>query len=164
MGDFLEISQMAVQKSRSDGEEVRVTRVVNLDNTPRVLASANLAAANLNNILRADNGERHEAAELSVFLDGIFIVLLDIVGEVVYGDTVVLDVLHDELLRLGQLGGGQGIGTANDGDDVASGSEALHELNVELSQTSKCVSLGDFSNNWLLCLFGTYPWPVGVMK
>lgn len=133
VGNFLEVCQVTVEESGSNSEEVRVARVVNLDYTPWVLASANLAATNLNNILRADNGEGHEPSELSVLLDGVFVVFLDIVGEVVDRDTVVLDILHNQFFRLGQFGGGQGISAANDGNDVASGSKALHELNVEFS-------------------------------
>ena len=75
-----------------------MTRVVDLDDAPGVLPSADPATTDLDNILRADNGEGHEAPQLGVLLDGILIVLLDVVGEVVDGDAVVLNVLHDKLL------------------------------------------------------------------
>lgn len=86
---------MAVQQGGSNGKEVRVARVVNLDNTPGVLTGAHLAATNLDSLLGADNGKRHEASQFGVLLDRILVILLNIVREVVDGDAVVLDVLHD---------------------------------------------------------------------
>ena len=47
----------------------------------------------------------------------------------------MLDILHNKLLRLGQLGGCERIGLANDRDNVDTGRKALHELNVELTET-----------------------------
>lgn len=125
---------MAVQQGRANGQKVGVTRVVNLDNTPWVLASADFAATDLDNVLGADNSERHQTTELGVLLDGVLVILLNVVGEVVDGDAVVLNVLHDQLLRLGKLGGGQRVGAANDGNNVDTGGKALHELNVELAE------------------------------
>ena len=65
--------------------------VIDLDNTPRVLSSADLAATNLDNVLGADDGEGHETSELSILLDGVD------------GDSVVFDILHNQLLGLSQL-------------------------------------------------------------
>lgn len=137
MGDFLQIRKMAVEKGRPNGEEIGVARVVDLDDTPWVLPSAYLAAANLDNLLRADDGEGHQASELGVLLNCVLIVLLDVVGEVVDGDTVVLDVLHDKLLGFCQLSGGQGIGSPDDGNNVDTRCQALHQLNVELAEATK---------------------------
>lgn len=113
-----------------------MARVVDLHDTPGVLAGADLAATNLNDILGTDNSEGHKTSELSVLLDGILIVLLDVVREVVHGDTVVLNILHDELLRLGEFGRGEGVGAANDRDDVDAGSETLHQLDIEFAEAS----------------------------
>lgn len=136
VGDLLQVGQMAVKQSGSDGQEVGVAGIVNLHDTPWVLASADLAATNLNDFLRANDGEGHQAPELGVLLNCVLVVLFDIIGEIVDGDTVVLDILHDQLLRLGQFGGGQGVGATDDGDDVDAGSEALHQLNVQLAETT----------------------------
>lgn len=38
------------------------------------------------------------------------------------------------LLEVGKLLGGQGVSLADDGDDVDSGAEALHQLNVDFSE------------------------------
>jgi hypothetical protein len=133
VGDFLEISQVAVQQGRPNGKEVGVTRVVHLHHTPRVLAGANLPAANVHHVLGADNGERHQAAKFGVLLHRVLVILLDVVGEVVNWDSVMLNVLHDKLLRLGKLLGGQGVGAANYRNDIDTGGKALHQLNVELT-------------------------------
>ena len=126
VGDLLEVRQVAVEKCRADGEEVRVTRVVDLHHAPRVLAGADLAAANLHHVLGADNSEGHEASKLRVLLDRVLVVLLDVVREVVHGDPVVLDVLHNQFLGLGKLARRQRVGAADDGYHVDTGGKALH--------------------------------------
>lgn len=138
MGNLLEIREMRVQERRADSGKVGVARVVDLNETPWVLPGTDLLAVDLNDILASDDGEGHEAAELGVLLDGVLVVLLNVVGEVVDGDAVVLNVLHDELFRLGELCGGEGIGLADDGDKIAHGREALHELNVEFPEAISC--------------------------
>lgn len=137
VGDLLEIGEVAVKQRGSDGEEVRVARVIHLNDTPGILARADGSPSNLDNVLGADDGEGHQPPELGVLLDGVLVILLDVVGEVVHGDPVVLNVLHHKLLGLGELGGRQRVGTADDGDDVDAGSEALHQLNVELAETAR---------------------------
>jgi len=129
---------MAVEKSTSNGEEVGVAGVIHLNDTPGVLTCPYPSAIDLNNVFGSNNGERHQATKLGVLLDRVLIVLLNVVGEVVHGDTVVLNVLHDQLLRLCQLGGCEGVGLSDDGDDVAAGRQTLHELNVEFTETSCC--------------------------
>jgi hypothetical protein len=47
----------------------------------------------------------------------------------------VLNVLHDELLALGKLERCEGVGLANDGNDVNAWAEAAHKLNVELAKS-----------------------------
>jgi hypothetical protein len=160
VGDFLEISQMTVEKGRSDGEEIRVTRIVHLDNTPWVLASADLPAPNLNNVFRADDGEGHQASKLGVLLNRVLIIFLNIVGEVVDGDSVVFNILHHKLLGLGKLGWRQGVGPTNDGNHVDTGGKALHQLNVELAQAVEAVSVDSDGTRRR----HPYPWPVGVIK
>jgi len=116
--------------------------VVDLNDSPGVLSRADSSAVNLEDVFRANNGEGHQATELGVLLDCVLIVLLDVVREVVHGDTVVLDVLHDKLLGLGKLSWCKGIGLADDRDDVAARGEALHQLNVKLAET-RCCEQGD---------------------
>lgn len=134
--------------------------VVDLHNSPWVLTSADLATTDLDSLLRTNNSERHQTPELGVLLHSVFIVLFNIVREVVDGNAVVLNVLHDQLLGLGELGRGQGVGAANDRDDVDTGSKTLHQLDVQLAEPVRHVSAdrGKWSAG------GTYPWPVGVIK
>ena len=132
-----------MQQGATDGQEVGVARVLDLDQAPGVLAGAHLAVADVDGLLGADDGEGHQAAQLGVLLDRVLVVLLDIVGKVVHGDAVVLDVLHDQLLALGQLGRRQRVGLADDGDHVDARREALHELDVEFPET------GMFNNAFL---------------
>jgi hypothetical protein len=131
---------MAVQQGGPNGKEVRVARVVDLDDTPGVLTGPNCAATDLNSFLRTDNSEWHKTSKLSVLLDSVLVVFFDIVREVVDRDTVVLDVLHDQLLRLGQLAGGKGVCATDDGDDVNTRRQALHQLDIQLTETIHAVS------------------------
>ena len=135
VGNFLQVTQVAVKESAANGEEVGVTRVLNLDNSPWVLACAHFAVIDLDEILGSNNGEGHQTTQLGILLHGVLVILLDVVGEVVDGDTVVLNVLHDQLLRLGQFGGGEGVGLSDNGNDVDTRGEALHQFNVEFTQT-----------------------------
>lgn len=151
---------MTVEQGGPNGQEVRVARVVDLDNSPWVLTSANLATANLDSLLRTYNSERHQTPKLGVLFHSILVVLLNIIREVVNGDAVVLNVLHDQLLGLGELGRGEGVGTANDGNDVDTRSKALHQLDVQLAETVQHVR-GSLMRSSAMY---TYPWPVGVMK
>lgn len=135
MSDLLQITQVAVEKSTADSEEVGMARVLDLDNTPWVLARAHLTVIDCHKVIGSNNGERHKTTQLSVLLDGIFIILLNVVGEVVDGNTVVLDVLHDQLLGLSQFGGSERVGLSDDGDNVDTGGEALHQFDIEFTQT-----------------------------
>lgn len=140
MGDFLQVSKVAVEKSGPDSQEIGVTRVVNLDDTPRVLAGANLATSDLDDVFRSDNSEWHKTSELGVLLHCVLIVLLNIVWKVVNGNAVVFDILHHKLLRLCEFGGSKRVGPANNGDDVDPGGKALHELDIKLAEASAYVS------------------------
>lgn len=46
----------------------------------------------------------------------------------------MLNILHDQLLRLGQFCGGEGVGLADDGDDINTGRQALHQFDIELAE------------------------------
>src|SRR4051794_20360381 len=86
VSDLLQVRKVAVQKCGSDSQEVGVARVINLDNTPWILSSTDFPTTNLNNLLRTHNSERHKASELSILLDSIFIILLDVIREVIDGN------------------------------------------------------------------------------
>jgi hypothetical protein len=135
VSDFLKISQMAVEEGASDCQEIGVTRVLNLDHTPRILSGSYFATIDLDKVLGANNGERHQSPELGVLLHGVLIILLDIVREVVDRNAIVLNILHDQLLGLSEFGGSEGVGLADNRDHVDTRGQALHQFNVELAQT-----------------------------
>ena len=72
--------------------------------------------------------------ELAVVLNRLLVILLDVVGEVVHRDVVVLDVLHNALLEATELTGGKRVGLADDRDDINAGGKAAHKLDVHLPQ------------------------------
>ena len=78
-----------------------MARVVDFDETPWVLAGSYVAAVDFDDVLGSYYGKGHESTQLGILLDCVFIVLLNVVREVVNGNAVVLDVLHDKLLRFG---------------------------------------------------------------
>ncbi len=57
--------------------------MVEVENDVSSLPSAHSPSINLNNVFRANNGERHETAELGVLLDCVFVIFFNIVGKVV---------------------------------------------------------------------------------
>ena len=111
-----------------------MARVIDFDDTPWVLTGSHTATVDLNNILGSYYGKGHESTELGVFLDCVLVVLLDVIGEVVDGNAVVLNILHDQLLGLGQFCGCEGIGLADDGNNVDTRRQALHKFNVEFTE------------------------------
>ena len=56
------------------------------------LPSTDTSAINFDDFFRADDGERHEATELGVLFDGVFVVFFDVVGEVV---AILKSVIED---------------------------------------------------------------------
>lgn len=135
VGDLLEVGEMTVEQSTSNSQEIRVSWVLNFDNTPRVLPGAYFPVVDLHKVLRANDGERHQSTQFRVLLHSVLVILLDIVREVVDRNTVVFDVFHNQFLGLSQFGGSKGIGLSDDGDDVNTGREALHQLDIEFTET-----------------------------
>lgn len=135
MGDLLQIGQMAVQQSAADSQEIGVPWVIDLNHSPWILAGSDFASTDLNGLLGSDNREWHESAQLGVLLNGVLIILLDIIWEVVDWNAVVLDILHDELLRFCELSWCERVGLSDDWDDVASWRQALHELDIKFAET-----------------------------
>lgn len=124
-------------------------RVVHLDNAPGISPSPDWLAVDHDLLLRADNSERKQCSKFRVVVDSILIVLAYIVGEVVDGNAVVLDVLHDlaesdsssrevswtyPLFERSELGRGQGVRLSNDGDNIDSRRKPTHELDIQFSQ------------------------------
>jgi hypothetical protein len=138
VGDLLQICEMAVKQGASDSQEVGVSGILDLHNTPGVLPGPHSSSINLNEIFRADNREWHKPTQLSVLFHCIFVVLLNVVREIVYRDAVVLNILHDELLGLGEFCRGEGIGLSDNRDDIDAGGKTLHQFDIQLAQAVAC--------------------------
>jgi hypothetical protein len=50
MGDFFQIGKMAVEQGTSDCQKVRVTGIVNLNDSPRILSCPNTSSSNLDDL------------------------------------------------------------------------------------------------------------------
>jgi hypothetical protein len=86
---------MRAENGSTQASEVRVMRVINFNHAPRIDTSSDGLSVNLDFLFGPNNGERKKRAQLHIVLDGIFIIFLDVVGEVVDGDVIVFNVLHD---------------------------------------------------------------------
>ena len=56
-------------------------------------------------------------------------------------NAVVLDILHDELLALGEFEWSKRISLADDWNDVDERRKAAHQLDVQLAQSVACKSI-----------------------
>ena len=132
--DLLKVGKMCVEQCGSETSKVRVFGVVNLDDTPGVFACSDGLAIDNDVLFGSNDGERHKTAKLGVVGNRLFVVLLDVVREVVDRDAVVFNVLPDSLLELLSLAESHRVGLADDGDDVDTWRETTHELDVDLAQ------------------------------
>jgi hypothetical protein len=48
----------------------------------------------------------------------------------------MLDILHNKLLRFRKLSWCKGVGLANDGNDVNTGGQSLHEFNIQFTEAA----------------------------
>lgn len=93
--------------------------------------------------------------QLAVVDDGLFIVFLDIVREIVDRDIIVFNILHDlrqdesiprfrfcgrdetahTLLESLELTGSERVGFSNNGDDIDTRRETTHEFDINFAKT-----------------------------
>jgi hypothetical protein len=146
LGGVDEVQHVGADENGAELLEVAMLLVLNLGNTPGVLAALDGAAVvGLNVLLGANNGERHGVDESAGVLHGGGIVVLERWG--VDLDALGVDDLAHlipvsigssfggratyALLELEQVCWAQGVGLGNDGDQVDAGAELLHDLDVE---------------------------------
>lgn len=134
MCDLLEVRQMCRQKGAPQASKVRVCWVIHTNVTPRVAPGAHWLPINDNLFLRSNNSKGHKSAQLGVVLDGVLVILFDVIGEIVDWDAVVLNVLHDTLLETSAFALGHAICLSDDWDDVDSRAQSSHELNVDFTE------------------------------
>ena len=70
-------------------------RVVHVDDSPRVSPTPDWFTIDHDFLFASNNSEREHGPEFRVFGDCFFVVFFDVVGEVVHGDIVVLNVFVD---------------------------------------------------------------------
>lgn len=117
VSNLLQIGQVGHQQGLPQPGEIAMLRVLDLDDAPRVSTTADGFAVDREFLLRADDGEREQGlprrgeispgpgrarkdetfthSQLRVVLDGILVVLFHVVREIVDGNAIVLNVLHD---------------------------------------------------------------------
>ena len=79
--------------------KVAVLSVVDLNNAPWVLSTTNLTTVHDDLLLATDERKGKQGSQLAVLLNGLLIILLGVVREVVDWNVVVFDVLHDLVFR-----------------------------------------------------------------
>ncbi|KAI6755223.1 hypothetical protein HG531_004329 [Fusarium graminearum] len=127
LGGVDKVEHVCSDQNRAELLEVAVVLVLNLGDTPRVLATLNDAAiTSLDILLGTDNGERHGVHKAASVLGSGLVVLLD-------RGLVDLDVLGlDDRDNLGKLvGRAESISLGDNRDQVNARAEALHDLNIE---------------------------------
>lgn len=89
--------------------------------------------------------------------------IIRVEGRLVDPDSFRLDDVADTVLELGEVGLGKGIGLGNDRDKVDTGSEPLHDLDVEGLQADR-IGPARQSDHRMDEREKTYVCPVGRMK
>lgn len=130
LGGVDKVEHVCSDQNRAELLEVAVVLVLNLGDTPRVLATLNDAAiTSLDILLGTDNGERHGVHKAASVLGSGLVVLLD--RGLVDLDVLGLDDRDNSLLELGQVGRAESISLGDNRDQVNARTEALHDLNIE---------------------------------
>lgn len=92
---FLNLQRKVSRKeSTSQAGKVRVVRVVHFDDTPRVSPSSHRLAVNQNLLLGTDNRKWKKGTEGRIVSNSLLVIFFGVVGEVVDGNTIVLDIFH----------------------------------------------------------------------
>lgn len=137
-GGVDEIKHVGSDQDRSQVLEVAVVLVLDFRDTPRVLSALHDATVGrLDILLAANDGEGHSLHELLRMLGGCLVVFLN--WWLVDLDALCFNDIPDAMLEAGEIGRGQSIGLGDDWDQVDSGTQSLHDLDV---QGLQCVSGG----------------------
>jgi hypothetical protein len=145
-GGLDEVLEVGAEQEVPEIDELAVLLVLDVDNTPPVLATTDLLAVDNDVLLRADNGEGDETllelafwpcgsplnvTYLDLAIQGALLIveLLIIVGE--HLEVVESELLLDALLELLTLLHSQGVGLGNDRDNVDHIGQLLQDDNVD---------------------------------
>lgn len=129
-----QVQHMRPDKKRTQLAEIAVVLVFNLRNTPEVLTTLDdTSVGGLDVLGRTDDRERHGVCEHTSMLGSSLVVGLD--RGLVNTDPLCGDDFPDTLLEDEEIVLGEGVGFGNDGNQINTRAEALHDLNVKRLQT-----------------------------
>ena len=129
-----QVQHVRPDEKRAQLAEITVVLVLDLGNTPKVLATLDdTPVGGLDVLSRADDGKRHGVGKHTSMLRGSLVVGLD--RGLVNTDPLRSDDLPDALLEDEKIVLGEGVGLGDDGDEIDTRAETLHDLNVERLQT-----------------------------
>lgn len=144
-GSLDKVLEVGSEQEVTEVDELAVSLVLNVDNTPSVLTATDLLSVDNDRLLRADNGEGNEAlclvntvsrwhAMINIHLDlaveGTLLVIKLLVVVREHLEVVERELLLDALLELLALLRGQGIGLGNDGHDIDHVRKLLQDDNI----------------------------------
>jgi hypothetical protein len=128
-----EVKHVSADKDASQLLEVAVVLILDFSNTPGVLATLDDAAIRgLDIFLGADDGERHGVHESAGVLGSGLVIFLN--GRLVDLNALGFDNRSDAGLEARQVGRGQGVSFGDNGNEVDTRAEALHDFDIERLQ------------------------------
>lgn len=151
-GGLDEVLQVCAGEEVAEVHKLAVVLVLDVDDSPSVLAAAHWLAVDNDIALGSDNGEWKHVTHTLVELKLLGVELVAVEG--VQADLVVLELGHDAPLKDLALLECQRVRLGNDGDDVDNLGKLLEDKDVDLTLAQPSWSL----------LTGLRVWPVGLMK
>lgn len=123
-----QVLQVGAGKEVAEVYEFAVVLVLDVDNTPLVLATTDVLAINNNSPLGTDNGKGQELLDGLLCLNFLAVILLIVVG--VHAQVVELELLLYSVLELSTLLHRQAVTLGNDRNDVDKLAKLLEDNNV----------------------------------
>lgn len=151
-----EVEHVSSDEDRAQFLEVAMIFILDLCHTPSILAAFHdTTVGGLNVLLRTNNRERHGCHQATSMLSGMFIVLFDWwliyfyslgfddgsnLERLAYGTAVAHKYGTYPLLKPNEVRWAQCIGLRNNGNEVDSRTQPLHNFNIERLQGVPCGS------------------------
>jgi len=129
---FDEILKVSTRQEVAEVDEFAMVLILDIDNTPAVLATTNLLSSNDNGLLGADDGEWNEILDLSIECNFLVVVLFIIIW--IHAKVVESKLFSYPLLESSALLESQTITLGNNGNDVDEFRELLENDNVDWLQ------------------------------
>eukprot|EP01137_Pigoraptor_chileana_P014892 Opistho-2@5115 len=117
-----QIFHVRPQKHLAEAHKIAVVLIFNLNNAPRVLSHAHTLSSHLDLLPGSNDGKGNKRIQLCVEIRNLIIVLWKAVDR----NVIVLNLLQDALLVVGEIRRGDAIGLCNDGNDIDLVCERAH--------------------------------------